>query len=189
MHFLTSKLYQHVARSFHCYQHFCLVDLRIKVKESSRQSQFWKWLAKVNLWWWMAWVVFFGKRSGNLSIMEENATVSDNNGMDCKMLKWKCLGFPHKPDLTEYLFFKTGWNGYSRVLWIPAKNSHILQTSNWNFHMFGFYYVTQTTIWYFPRHTFQDWQWNARVCKFIMHSISSSPWLVVRTFQFSLLIC
>ena len=38
MHFLTSKLYQRVAHSFRCYQLFSLVDLGIKVKESSTKS-------------------------------------------------------------------------------------------------------------------------------------------------------
>ena len=65
-------------------------------------------------------MIFVSERSGNFSIMDENATVSDYNGMDCRLLKGKSMVSIHKPDLIKYPSFKTEENVYYEFAQIPT---------------------------------------------------------------------
>ena len=176
MHFLTSKLYQRVARSFHCYQRFCLVDLGIKVREPETVNfgNDWPmWLCDDG---WHEWY----------SLVNGGATFPS----------WM------KMQLSVITMEWTAHCGSSENLWPPHSNRSfwipILQTRRkWvlegtvehrikfphfehlqvNFPQVRLLYLTQ--ILQFD--IFHDWQWNARVCKSIMNSISPSPSLVLRS--------
>ena len=106
MHFVNSTRLPRVSDFLNCHEVWRFVDLGIKIRETRRKVSifFQENYAKVNSWRYVTWTVMTAWWSDTLTVINEDATVSDCDGLEQCWLKWKwTVTSPKWPEMTFFI--------------------------------------------------------------------------------------